>query len=75
MISFSSNIKLVEFGETLTAFLDENNTITVFQNFEQRTGDDFKDIGGTTIQMKINVKQIKFTKERLWYFLLIKDSR
>jgi hypothetical protein len=61
----------VEFGETLTAFLDENNTITVFQNFEQRTGDDFKDIGGTTLQMNVNVKQIKFTKERLWYFFKI----
>jgi hypothetical protein len=61
----------VEFGETLIAFLDENNTITVFQNFEQRTGDDFKDIGGTTLQMNVNVKQIKFTKERLWYFFKI----
>ncbi len=61
----------MEFGETLTAFLDENNTITVFQNFEQRTGDDFKDIGGTTLQMNVNVKQIKFTKERLWYFFKI----
>lgn len=56
MINFPTIIKLVEFGESLTAVLDENNKITVFQNFEQRTGDDYKDIGGTIIQMNVNVK-------------------